>query len=182
MRKRLIHSGMAGLVLVLCLILPAKAGLTHLQAARIEAAFLVRFSRYVEWPMETFRNENDAIVIGILGRDPFGSTINRAARGFRANGRNLEIIRLQKITDAGKCHILFIAPDQAVNLNRIRAALGHRPVLLVSDMDEFLNRGGMFRFLFINNKLRFDINLVHCHDNGLEISSKLLRIAHQVTK
>ncbi len=182
MYVRHIHKGVFSLVLVLGLLLPARCGLARDLAAELQAAFLVRFSRYVSWPPGTLQNENDPITIGILGRDPFGSAINRAARGIRARGRHLRILRLRKITDARRCNILFIAPDQAPAMDRLVARLQDRPILLVSDMNDFLARGGMIRFVTVESKIRFDINLANCKAGGLEISSKLLKIAHRVTQ
>ena len=183
MHERLTHRLLlAGLAFLLCLSFPVRSGLARDPATELKAAFLVRFSRYVNWPMETFRAADDPIYIGIMGRDPFGSAINRAARGFRARGRRIEIIRLQKTQDAGRCNILFIAENQAEKIDDIISRLQGRPILLVSDMDNFLNREGMIRFVSVENKIRFDINLANCRKNRLEISSKLLKIAHRVIK
>ena len=38
----------------------------------VKAVFLYSFGRYIEWPENTFHNESDPFVIGIVGEDPFG--------------------------------------------------------------------------------------------------------------
>ena len=185
MRSRRIPRYLAGLALVFCLVWPAaptRAGLTGDQVSRIQAAFLVRFCRYVEWPQNAFAKEQAPIIIGILGHDPFGSAINQTARNFRAQGHDIKIVRLLDRSDARKCHILFVAPDQEKHLPEIEASIKDLPVLLVSNMDHFLEEGGMIQFIIQNSKIRFDIDLADCRRHNLKISSKLLKIAHQVVR
>jgi len=122
------------------------------------------------------------VVIGIIGRDPFGTKIDRISKSFNANGREVEVRRLRSARSAAACHILFVAADQLDNMTAITKALAGRPVLLVSDQEEFLARGGMINFITLGSKIRFDINLAASRDCGLQISSKLLKIAHRVVK
>jgi hypothetical protein len=46
---------------------------------RIKAVFLVQFAKYVEWPAATFAGDDDPLVIGILGHDPFGQALDSVA-------------------------------------------------------------------------------------------------------
>ncbi|NIA18913.1 MAG: DUF4154 domain-containing protein [Xanthomonadaceae bacterium] len=175
-----IHKFLTCLALVACLATPAGAGLSGSQAAKIQAAFLVQFSKYISWPAQSFSSPKAPIIIGILGRDPFGSAINKISRSFKANGRSIEIIRLRQTAEAGKCHILFVAPDQLGMMPAITAAIAGNPVLLVSSTDSFLSRGGMINFIIVGTKIRFDINRKNSRKCNLRISATLLKIAHQV--
>jgi hypothetical protein len=59
----------------------------------------------------------------------------------------------------------------------ILAKLKDKKILTVSDSKTFMNDGGMIRFLTENNKIRLVINLDEVKEAGLDISSKLLRLA-----
>jgi hypothetical protein len=38
----------------------------------VEASFLYNFAEFVEWPPQAFKSPSDPIVIGVLGKNPFG--------------------------------------------------------------------------------------------------------------
>jgi hypothetical protein len=44
---------------------------------QVKAVFVYNFSRFVEWPPQSFTAPNEPFVIGILGSDPFGITAAR---------------------------------------------------------------------------------------------------------
>ncbi len=88
-------------IIILCLIASMgvvfTAGATGLQQSRvfeIEAAFLVQFSKYITWPAYRFKTKKSPVIIGIIGRDPFDTKIDRIARRFKSGNRPVEICRV----------------------------------------------------------------------------------------
>jgi hypothetical protein len=65
-------------------------------------------------------------------------------------------------------------------MEAIVASAADRPILLVGNAPDFLDRGGMINFVVVNNRIRFDINVKNSHRAGLEISSKLLKVARTI--
>jgi len=155
----------------------AISGMQSARALEIEAAFLVKFSSYVKWPNEAFSDHDDPIIIGILGRDPFGSSIDKIARSFRVNSRGVEIRRYSDFTDLQKCHILFIPAVEVGQLDKASNGFHGHSVLLVGNSPGFLEHSGIINFVSIGNKIRFCISRTNSKKMGLEISSKLLAVA-----
>jgi hypothetical protein len=148
---------------------------------QVKAIFLFNFSQFVDWPAAAFADERSPLVIGVLGSDPFGTTLDEIVRGETVNGRPLEVRRydaVEQIDDA--CHILFIERSQDERLDAVLAALKGRSVLTVGDFEGFARRGGIIRFVTVGNKIRLRVNLAAAQDAKLTISSKLLRPAHIV--
>ena len=46
----------------------------------IKAACLFKFLKYVDWPPTAFKAKKSPLVIGILGDNPFGSTLSNIMR------------------------------------------------------------------------------------------------------
>ena len=65
-------------------------------------------------------------------------------------------------------------------MEAIIASAAKKPVLLVGNAPDFLKRGGMINFVVVNNRIRFDINTKNSRRAGLEISSKLLKVARSI--
>jgi len=173
--KKIGHQYFKASLLVCCTILFS----AQTQIAReyqVKAVFLFNFSQFVEWPAQSFQDTN-ALIIGILGDDPFGAYLDEAVRGEEVNGHPLVVNRYKHIDDVKACHILFINAAETHQLKQVFANLKSRSILTVSDGDNFTKQGGMIRFFTENNKTRIRINLNATRDANLTISSKLLRLA-----
>ena len=157
---------------------------SHAQAPpteyQVKAVFLFNFSQFVDWPPSTFADGRSPLVIGVLGTDPFGATLDEIVRGETVNGRPLAVRHYQSVEQLDACHILFIDRSQDAQLDGIIAALQGRSVLTVGDFDGFTRRGGMIRFVTVDNKIRLRVNLAAARQANLAISSKLLRPAQIV--
>lgn len=157
----------------------ARAEIRGASAKEIEAAFLVQFSKYVTWPESVFSGPDTPIVVGILGRDPFGSVLDQIALKSRVNGRTVEVRRFDGLNSVKESHILFVASSQTGRMDKIMDAIGCTPVLLVGESKDFL-RFGIINFVMVDNKIRFNISRENCQKAGLKLSSKLLQVAHKV--
>lgn len=148
------------------------------RAMEIQAGFLVKFCAYVKWPKSAFSGPDDPIIIGIVGRDPFGSTVDKIARSFKAKGRNVEIRRFSNSASITKSHVLFIPSSEQKNICEISEVLSGGSVLLVSNAPAFLEQSGIINFVMVGKKIRFNISRTNYQKAGLVISSKLLAVAH----
>ena len=174
----------AGLVLILSFSPVAMAlqpASQPLREYRIKAAFLYNFAKFVEWPPEAFDEEDSALVLGVLGDDPFGAAL-QSLRGKTVRGRGLTIKRFDSLRDLGHCHILFITSSVREQQQKALESLQGSNVLTVGEMQRFVQMGGIINFVIRKNKLRFEINLDAGKRAGLVISSQLLKLADSVVQ
>src|SRR5690606_13421553 len=116
-------------------------------------------------------------IIGVIGRDPFGTTLDDLVRGERAKGRQLIIRRFHAVQMVRGCHILFVSSSERYRLHDIlRHARGHA-VLTVSDINGFTASGGMIGFRTEQQRIVLQVNPAAAAAAELTISSKLLRVA-----
>ena len=144
---------------------------------QIEAVFLYHFTQFVTWPPPAFGEALAPLVIGVLGEDPFGEFLDEVVRGETVNGRPLEVQRYGAVEEVEQCHILFVGRDVAERLGWLLPHLNERPILTVSEADDFARRGGMIQFFQERGKIRLRINVDAARASDLEISSKLLQLA-----
>jgi len=142
----------------------------------IKAVFLYNFAKFVEWPAEAFPNRRAPLTLCILGKDPFGLALD-SIKGKKVRGRKLVIQHLARIEDLEQCHILFISASEEIRLPQILSTIRGMSILTVSDMKRFVQHGGIINLVTIETKVRFEINVGVAHLAGLEISSKLLKLA-----
>src|SRR6476619_3212131 len=82
-------------ILLLFLILPsgtrgARALAQGSDESQVKAAFLFNFAKFVEWPSESFNDNQAPIIVGVVGEDSTSSAIDQMIKGTTANGRRLK--------------------------------------------------------------------------------------------
>lgn len=176
--KSVAKSKAAYLLFMLLLLL---SSVTHSQPGskeyQVKAVFLFNFTQFIEWPESTLPESSTPFVIGILGDDPFGSHLQDAIKNEKVQNHPLVIKHLKDVKEATACQILFINISNQANLKTILSSLKGQSILTVGDANNFSKHGGVIRFYSEENKIRIRINLEASKENGLTISSKLLRLA-----
>jgi len=144
---------------------------------QVKAVFLFNFAHFVSWPADTFRRPDAPFVIGILGTDPFGSTLDDVVRGETIDHHSFVIKRYQDAREIVDCNILFIGRTEPGRVDEALSALKGHSVLTVSDADGSEHRGVMIGLFTENNRVRLRIDLAAAKAANLTISSNLLRPA-----
>lgn len=145
--------------------------------AQLKAAFLFNFGKYVTWPAIPADNFS----ICVLGRDPFGSSLDAIVSGETLAGKPATVRRIRGAQEASSCQIVFISSSEEAHLQATLATLARSGnALTVSDLPEFVQHGGMIQFVDEGNRVRFVVNLAAARRAGLVLSSELLKIAKVV--
>ncbi len=163
-------------LLVLCVPVSVPAA-EYLQAEyRVKAAFLYNFARFTSWPEHT----SSVFKLCVLGDDPFGEALD-ALIGKTVHGEVLTISRLVHPSELDGCELVYISTSHTDNLDELLVLLRDQAVLTVSDIDAFIDHGGIIGFRIADNKVRFEINTSAAARADLSISSKLLSLANRVS-
>ena len=146
----------------------------------IKAGFIYNFAKLVEWPATAFAQPDSPIVIGVLGDDPFGTTLDRIVADKKINGRGIAVKRLKWSRDFKSykdCNILFVSLSEKDHLDNVVEAMRLLPILTIGDAPGFAKRGGIINFTLEDNKVRFEVNVEAAKRADLTISSRLLTLA-----
>jgi hypothetical protein len=146
----------------------------------LKAAMLYNLTLFVEWPASAYPDPQAPILLCILGRDPFGSSLTSTVSQKTAKGRSVLIRHLQNDNEIRGCHVLYISSSERKTAAQIFSTLNGSSVLTVGEMTQFAAHGGMIQFSLEDQRVRFDINLDAASRAGLKISSKLLVLAQIV--
>ncbi len=145
--------------------------------AKVKAAFLLNFARYIEWPESAFSSSNSPVVIGLFGQDPLERNLAMTVEGRTVENHPVQVKRAKKVSELADCHVVFVSSSERDRLRGLLPALQSRPILTVSDMDGFISSGGMILLKKKQGLMRFDINREAAERAGLKINSKLLKLA-----
>lgn len=175
-RKHILRSFLPGL----CLCLALSTAVAQPESPReydVKAVFLFNFARFAEWPEVRSGKPENALVIGILGDDPFGSALDRAVQNETIRELPIVIRRAQRIEDLPSCNMLYISIKDTQKVQAILRSLAGRGVLTVGEGEDFIRAGGIIAFRTQQQRIRFQINLDVAEREGFRISAKLLKVA-----
>lgn len=165
----------ASLITLLCLTTLVVPGTLKGQTPSefdIKAVFVYNFTQFIQWPEESFQSPDDKFVIGVLGENVFGKSLEEAVAGEHYQSRPIVVEYYPTVRDIRKCHILYIG-----SVANIGAAVRSGAVLTIGEQEDFMSQKGVLRFYNEGNKIRIQINQERAAASGLTISSKLLRLA-----
>jgi len=147
---------------------------------QVKAAFLLNFTKFIEWPASAFDTPDSPIVICILGDDPFGKTLDQIVAGEVVAGRKIVVQRIKHLPPIKSCQELFVYRQEKEVLKTLPAV--GPGVLTIGEGESFVRDGGMIAFVLENRRVRFGINEAAAASAGLKLSSKLLSVAKSVEK
>lgn len=199
MRIRAYNLIVLALVLFMTVTAPkAKAASVTSSEYQVKAAFLYNFIKFVDWPGEDNADGNEPIIIGIIGKDPFGDAFKpienkqikdrevivkrfKRLEEQEKSGEKDKDDELQKQIEAiRKCQLLFICPSEKTRLKGIIDSVKDHSVLTVGDTEGFLDSGGIIEFVMEEKKVRFEINVAAAKSAKLKVRSQLLRLAKRI--
>src|SRR5258708_5129608 len=145
-------------LLHLSLLLPQLRAQTPQEAAR-RAACLYKLTDFVDWPTQAFAEAQSPFVIGVLGADPYGKTLDEIVQNEVVKNRKVIVQRYGSVAEIRTCHILFISQSEEKRLEEILLALKGKNILTVGDTENFAVRGGVLRVPTESNNRRLRIKL-----------------------
>jgi hypothetical protein len=146
---------------------------------RLKAAFLLNFVKLVEWPETAFRSSDSALLICVVGEDPFGRDLDETVKGGTIGGRPIAIKRTARISRDDFCQVAFLTSGHGDKWRRSLAALKGSPTLTVIEHDEVVDNI-IINLLVDERKIRFGVNMDAADHAGLKIGSKLLKLAKNI--
>jgi hypothetical protein len=133
-------------------------------------------ARFVSWPTAAFGSADSPLVVGILGDNPFGSSLEDVVKGETVQQRRI-VVRQVSLKEAPTVQVLFITHSEHDHVEHILQALGNSSVLTISEIEGFTQNGGMLGLALVNGKIRFDVNADAASRVKLKIGSQFLLLA-----
>jgi hypothetical protein len=175
---------------------PAMAGDGRVpRATDVEAAYLVNFLRYTQWPEHCFASPDAPIVLTVVGPSEVAERVRAvAAAAGPIDGRVIEVRSLasprgsleaplgsERDREAAEqmraSHLVFFHDGSPALHPRVLADLWGQPVLTVGTARGFTARGGMLGLFRSGGSVRFEANPGAIRKSGLVVSAKVLKLA-----
>ena len=147
----------------------------------VQAAFIHKFIKFVEWPKAALPPGSNVIIVGIAGKGPMVDALSNI-EGKEVKGLKIVVRQVNELYELGYCNVLFISPSEEKRYTEILNTLKGLNILTIGQTKGFARKGVIINFVVVDNKIRFEINLKAGEEAGLRISSKLLNLATDVIR
>lgn len=142
---------------------------------QLEAAYLVNFLKYVEWPA----SQRSTTTICLFGRDTLGPFLN-GHEGRLIGGKELRIRRVHSPDDMPNCQLVYIPDVEEARIGAILRWIQGMPILATSNTEGFARSGGGIELLRNGGRVQFVVNADTLSRHGLTPSSQMMRLANRV--
>lgn len=166
---------LVGLLLLAGMSMQSRAELSEVQ---VKSAYVFNFIKFVEWPAGAIR-PGDKLRLCVIGDDELHASLS-ALNGRKLGEYELQLVHVDSNPAWNACHVLFIGDREQRRLVPIIKSLGAAPVLTISDIPGFAERGGGIGLLNRNDKMLFEVNLASTRQAGLRLSSQMLNLASNI--
>ena len=137
---------------------------------KLKAAYLVNFTKFIEWPNSTLSDQPPAVRICVEGSNDFYLFLLELVGSIQgdSNKFNLEVLTSDT---AKECEMLYVTGGQ----KSIPKLLAH--TVIITDTTDVYSADQAISFYIDKGKLRFEIDLEKMNNLGVSVSSELLKLA-----
>lgn len=150
---------------------------------QIKAAFTYRFLLFTQWPDDP--EGGDGVKrIGVVDNRSL-ATLFEILVSQGTNKDNLQVVFLDHTAtaeDFRHCRLLYIPASAEARGRKILQQVNGYPVLTVSDMDSFIELGGMIALVVKRNHIRFAVNRGQAQNAEITFNAQMLKLATYVVE
>lgn len=136
--------------------------------------YIYNFTRYVDWPENYKAND---FVIGVLGDCEIYNELITFTDKKKVGNQSISIVCFNNIEDIKKCHILYIPYSKNIDFKSILKKVNGYNNLIVGDYQGLTEAGAAINFVYVEDKLRFELNSDNAMKYGLKVNSILCKMA-----
>lgn len=143
----------------------------------IMATYIYNFTNYIEWPKTS--NDNEFSIV-ILGGSKLEKPLRYIASVKNINDIPISIISVDNPEKLVACEILIVTDEFADKISALKSSDKLLNTVIISNLIDGLEKGASINFITTGGRIRFEIDHSSIKNQGLKVSSRLLKIAEKV--
>ena len=160
-------------------LLAPPAWAASVEESELKAAIVYNLLLFVDWPAERAPSPSNALVLCLRSGSALLAPLERlAVRPVRS--APLELRLLPPLSDARPCHVLYADGADADRAALYRRILLGPPPVVIADDSSFGHELTAIQLRRSESKFTLEVNPVALRLAGVQVSSKLLRLAKMV--
>lgn len=149
--------------------------------AKVKAAFVVNFARFINWPQSSFTDPTAPLILCTVGVEGVEQSF-AGVEAKKIKGRPLVLQNYGSLEEvvSSSCQIVYVKGTTGKRLQRFLKENRSTPIVSISESDGFTRLGGIIEFVKSKGRLSFKINNSEAKEKQLQIDAALLNLAEEV--
>lgn len=171
-------SSLLGVVLAMAMAAVNSASANPVNSEQaLTVVFLYNFLKFTEWPQAAISND---ITLCVTDSAALGAELDGIS-GKPVQNKSVRIRRIELGENPNECQLLFLPQEEKpIRIREWLKNTANTPTLMVSNLPEFLDMGGMITLVNDGSHMQFEVNLARVKPTGLKLSAQLLKLAREV--
>ena len=141
--------------------------------AKIHSIFIYNFIKLIEWPTNY---KSGTFNIEIVGNDPIFKELSNLSKAKKAGSQTIKVTKINSFNNFNQIHVVYVPRDQSSKIPQIKAGVGNKSTLIISDTKDGIAKGADINFLIVGNKPKFEIKASSAQAKKLKISLSLINL------
>ena len=141
---------------------------------KTKGVYIYQFAKNVFWPIN---HGNGDFIIGIYGDKEFFKQFNNSYTGKLIGSQKIKIKYYNELNNITESHLFFVSQEKTRNINEVSKMLPTH-TLLVSEGQDLVTTGSIINFIYVQSRLKFQVNKTKAEKNDLKIGQQLQKLAH----
>jgi len=151
------------------------ANLAQAQEYKYHPIFIYNFSRYIEWPANTDKEDFTVSVIGKA--EAYREMADISEKKKTIKNRKFVVRQCNTIGEAQQSDIVFITRGTRIKAEDVQQ-LQKSGTLVITELDNIVQKGSHINFIATqDSKLGFEINTQAASDAGFKVANALATLA-----
>ena len=146
------------------------------QAARIKmkGLYIYQFARRVYWPEKYTKGDFN---IGIYGNRDIFDQLSSSYTDKLVGSQAIKFKYFDNPSEIEDCHLLYVINKNKDIIAAINKSIAQQTVL-VSEDNDLVSSGSMFNFIYVQSRLKYQINKTKAEKSGFKIDQTLTKLAY----
>lgn len=140
--------------------------------------FIKLFPKYVEWPAD---KKSGDFIIGVIGDVSMKAALTDAMADKLVGSQPIKVIQLGSAAETSKCHMVYLSADKSGEINTCFSKGQKSNTLILTDKDGLISKS-QINFVFVDSKLKFELNVKNLTNFGLKYNDNLKAVAANVVE
>ena len=141
---------------------------------KMKGIYIYQFAKNVNWPDDHFTG---SFIIGVYGDQDLFNQLNKSYSDKLIGSQKIKVKFYNDLSKIIDSHLFFVSEKKNGNINKVRKILPPR-TLLVSEGADLVSTGSIINFIYVQSRLKFQVNKTKAEENDLKIGQQLQKLAY----
>lgn len=154
----------------------AQADANKMAKIKIKGVYIYSFAKNVYWPAKYGSGD---FIIGIYGDRDIYSQLSNSYTDKLVGSQKIKFKFYENIKDIEECHLLYVSEGKNNSISQLKQTLSNH-TLLVSEGQNLAATGSIINFIYIQSRLKYQVNRTKAEKNDLKIGQLLTKLAYSI--